>query len=209
MLNFFKKEDKNIKESKAYIFIGRSGCGKGTQAELLIKKIKSDGSKTLHVETGAFFREFIKKSLYTEVLARKIVESGGLMPEAMAINMWVSYLVDNFTGKEDLVFDGAPRKLMEAELLDGVLKFYNIYNYKAIYINVSHDWSKARLLERNRKDDSEEGIEKRLEWFNADVMPSIEYFKNNKNCEFIDINGEQAIEEVHNEVIKKVFNMQK
>src|ERR1035437_11069256 len=105
-----------MKEPQAYIFIGRSGCGKGTQAELLIKNLENRGEKTLHVETGAFFREFIKKNLYTEVLAKNIVDSGGLMPEAMAINMWVSYLVDNFTGKEQLIFDGAPRRLMEAEL---------------------------------------------------------------------------------------------
>jgi adenylate kinase family enzyme len=206
MLNFFKNKSVKVGESKAYIFIGRSGCGKGTQAELLIRKIEESGAKTLHIETGAFFREFIKKSLYTEVLAKKIVESGGLMPEAIAINMWVSYLVENFTGKEDLIFDGAPRKLMEAELLDGVLKFYNIYNYKVIYINVSHDWSKAKLLARKRKDDSDEGIEKRLKWFDTDVVPSLEYFKKNENCEFIDINGEQTIQEVHDEVMKKVLN---
>ena len=200
MSNIFKSDD-----ATAYIFIGRSGCGKGTQSELFKKKIEDGRRKILHVETGAFFREFIKKNQYTEVLAKKIVESGGLMPEAMAINMWVSYLVDNFTGKEDLIFDGAPRKLLEAELLDGVLKFYNIKNYKVIYINVSHDWSKARLLERGRKDDTEDGIEKRLEWFDKDVVPSVDFFRSNKNCEFIDVNGEQTIEQVHKELIKKVF----
>lgn len=207
MFNFFRKAETEVKKPQAYIFIGRSGSGKGTQAELLIKKIKESGSKTLHVETGAFFRDFIKRNLYTEVLAKKIVESGGLMPEAIAIHMWVSYLVDNFTGKEELVFDGAPRKLMEAELLDGVLKFYNIVNYKVIYINVGHDWSKDRLLGRGRKDDSEAGIEKRLEWFNTEVMPSVEFFKNNKDCHFIDVNGEQAIEQVHDEIIRKVFKL--
>src|ERR1035437_6906625 len=94
MLNFFKKEAKETKDPQAYIFIGRSGSGKGTQAELLIRKIEESGVKTLHVETGAFFREFIKRNLYTDVLAKKVVESGGLMPEAIAINMWVSYLVN-------------------------------------------------------------------------------------------------------------------
>ena len=206
MWNIFKKEPKPNKDIQAFIFIGRSGCGKGTQAELLIKKIEDEGTKTLHMETGAFFREFIKKNLYTEVLTKKVIESGGLMPEAMAIHMWVSYLVDNFTGKEDLVFDGAPRKLMEAELLDGVLKFYNIKKYKVIYINVSHDWSKTKLLARGRTDDSEAGVEKRLKWFDTEVMPSVEFFKSNNDCEFFDINGEQTIEEVHNELMNKVFN---
>jgi adenylate kinase family enzyme len=206
MFNFFKKPQMFVTEPQAFIFIGRSGSGKGTQAELFKKTIEEKTrAKTLHVETGAFFREFIKKSLYTELLARKVIESGGLMPEAMAIHMWVSYLVDNFTGKENLIFDGAPRKLLEAELLDGVLKFYNIKNYKVIYINVSHDWSKERLMARGRKDDTNEGIEKRLEWFDKDVMPSINFFKANADCTFVDINGEQTIEEVHKEIINKVF----
>lgn len=205
MFNIFKKENK--KESEAYIFIGRSGSGKGTQAELLIKYIeKKNKRKILHVETGAFFREFIKKSLYTEVLARKVVESGGLMPEAIAIHMWVDYLVANFTGKEDLVFDGAPRKLMEAELLDGVLEFYNIKKYKVIHINTSKEWCIERLLARGRKDDTKEGIEKRMDWYDTDVMPSVHFFEKNDKSDFIDVNGEQTIEEVHKELIKKVFN---
>ena len=206
MFNFLKSQKSLTTKPQAYIFIGRSGSGKGTQAELFKKIIEErTGAKTLHVETGAFFREFIKKSLYTEVLAKKVVESGGLMPEAMAINMWVSYLVENYTGRENLIFDGAPRKLLEAELLDGALEFYNIKNYVVIYINVSHDWSKEKLLARKRKDDTEEGIEKRLEWFDKDVVPSVEFFRNNKNCTFIEINGEQTIGGVNKEIVKKVF----
>ena len=61
------------------------------------------------------------------------------------------------------------------------------------------------LLARKRKDDNEEDIKNRMDWFDTNVTASIEYFKNNKNCEFIDVNGEQTIEEVHAEVIKKVF----
>jgi len=205
MFNFLKKA-KSTAKPQAYVFIGRSGSGKGTQTELLRKVIeKKSPAKTLHIETGAFFREFIKGRLYTEALTRKIVESGGIMPEAMAINMWVSYLIKNFTGKENLIFDGAPRKLMEAELLDGVLKFYNIKDYKVIYINVSHDWAKEKLMARGRNDDSAKGIEKRLNWFDTDVIPSIEFFKSDKDCVFVEINGEQTIEEVHREIIKKVF----
>jgi adenylate kinase len=199
-----------IEENKAgletCIFIGRSGCGKGTQVALYMNKLKEiNGLNTLHVETGSFFREFIKSSSYTSQITKGIVDTGGLMPESIVIGLWVNYLINNFTGKENLVFDGAPRKLCEATLLDGTLKFYNIQKYKVVYINVSREWASTRLLARGRKDDTKEGIEKRMAWFDKDVLPSVEFFKQNEDCEFIDINGEQTIDQVSEEILKKVF----
>ena len=206
MFNIFKKEESNI-EPKAFIFIGRSGCGKGTQVESFNKVIKEKtGAETIHVETGAFFREFIKGDGYTEELTKQVLNTGGLMPESFVIGLWVSHLMKNFSGKENLIFDGAPRKLQEAILLDGTLNFYGIKNYKVIYVNVSKEWATKRLLGRGRKDDTEEGISKRMAWFENDVVPCVDYFKNNKNCEVLEINGEQTVEEVHAEIMKKVFN---
>lgn len=206
MFNIFKKEAKNDKLGQAYIFIGKSGCGKGTQVELLKNFLEEKGeAETLHVETGAFFREFIKGSSYTQVLSKKTVESGGLMPGALALDLWVNYLVKNYSGKENLIFDGAPRILYEAELFDGMFNFYGIEKYKVIYINVSDKWSHDRLLARGRKDDTEEGIAKRMVWFQKEVMPCVNYFKNDSSCEFVEINGEQTIDEVYAEIVKKVF----
>ena len=91
-------------------------------------------------------------------------------------------------------------------MLDDTFKFYDLFKYKVVYINVSDEWAIARLLPRGRKDDNIEGIKKRMAWFEADVMPCINFFKNNKNCDFIDVNGEQTIEQVHAELISKVFN---
>jgi len=206
MLNIFKKEEVINSSPIACIFIGRSGCGKGTQVNLYMENLKKvNNEKILHIETGSFFREFIKGELYTQTLSKGVVETGGLMPESIVIGLWINYLINNFTGKENLVFDGAPRKIMEAELLDGTLKFYGIEKYKVVYINVSKEWASARLLARGRKDDTREGVEKRMAWFDKDVMPCIEFFKNNNSSEFIDINGEQSIEEVHSEIRRKVF----
>ncbi len=196
----------NNQEPQVYIFMGRSGCGKGTQVEFFMKDLsEKDTKKNLYIETGSFFREFIQSDSYTATFSKQVVESGGLPPAAMAVYLWMTYLVNNFTGKENIISDGAPRKLLEAELLDGVFKFYGIKNYKVIYINVSREWAKEKLFGRGRKDDTEEGVESRLAWFDKDVMPAVEFFKNNKDCEFIDINGEQTREEVHAEILQKVF----
>ncbi len=206
MLNIFKKEE--VKESSPIvcIFIGRSGCGKGTQVDLYMENLsKINNEKILHIETGSLLRDLVKKESYTSQKTKEIIETGALMPESIVIGLWAGYLTNNFSGKENLVFDGAPRRLMEAELLDTTLKFYNISKYKVIYINVSREWATARLLARARKDDTNEGIEKRMSWFDNDVMSCIEFFKNNNSCEFIDINGEQSIEEVSAEILKKVF----
>jgi adenylate kinase len=204
MFNIFKKE-KEI-EPVVTIFIGRSGCGKGTQVELYVKKLQEiNSSKILHVETGSLLREYVKNISYTAKMTKEVIESGGLMPESIVIGLWANYIMNNFTGNENIIFDGAPRKLLESEVLDNALKFYKISKYKVIYMNVGREWATNRLLVRGRVDDIKEDIDRRMEWFEKDVMPSIEFFKNNENCEFIEINGEQTIEQVHDEVVRKVF----
>jgi len=72
-------------------------------------------------------------------------------------------------------------------------------------MNVSREWSKERLLGRGRKDDDPEEIKKRLDWYETEVAPVVEYYKDNPKYNFIDVNGEQTIEEVHKEIIEKVF----
>lgn len=191
---------------KAFIFLGRSGCGKGTQADLLMEHLRKvkEGKKVLHVETGAFLREFIKGNSLTQKLTKKVVASGGLMPEAIAVGLWMDYLFKNFTGTEDIIFDGCPRKLHEAFLLDSALQFYEIKKPVVIYVNVGRVWAEARLRERARKDDTKAGIKKRMEWFENEVMPTINHFKSNLYYDFLDINGEQTIEKVHKEILKSI-----
>jgi len=206
MINILKNNEKKVGPT-ACIFIGKSGCGKGTQVELYMNKLKEiNGLKTLHIETGSFLRSYAKENTYTSNLVKNIEESGKLMPESIVVGLWASYIMENFTGNENLVFDGAPRRLNEAKMLDATLDFYNLAKYKVVYINVSTEWATARLLARGRKDDSVDGVKKRMAWFAEDVMPCVNFFKNNNNCEFIDINGEQTIEQVSAELLSKVFN---
>lgn len=189
---------------KAYIFIGRSGCGKGTQADLLMKYLceQNLACKTLHIESGALLREFVKGSSYSQKKCKEILDKGGLMPEFLVVGLWSNYLLNTLETGENIVFDGCPRKLHEAVTLDSALKFYKLDRTNVIFMNVSRDWSKARLNARKRADDTEEDIENRLNWFETEVMPTINYYKNNKDYNFYDINGEQTIEKVHEDIIK-------
>jgi len=199
----------NITKPETFIFIGPSGCGKGTQAELLIKYLKENdiNRSVFYLESGEKIRNFLKGKKYSNKLAMEFYEKGKLQPEFLTVWVWAGILIENLTGMEHLVIDGTPRKLREARVLDTAIKFYNRNGTHIIFLNVSHAWSKNRLTERGRADDKTKGdIEKRLDWYEREVVPTIEYFKTDKNYKFHEINGEQSVEQVHSEIIKKIFN---
>lgn len=189
---------------QAYIFIGRSGCGKGTQVKLLINELIKQKRTIFNLETGDKFREFIKKGTYSSNLSRVIGEKGGLQPEFLAVLMWANSMTESAVGDEDFVLDGAPRKLLEAKILDSALKFYKFVKPIVVFVNVSRQWSEKRLSERGRDDDAVQEIKRRLDWYETDVEPVLGWYRSNPDYLFLDINGEQTIEEVHQEIINKI-----
>jgi len=192
---------------QTFIFIGRSGCGKGTQAELLIEELKQKGYTTdqnpmFYIETGDKFRDFISKTSRSSRLAKEIMDRSERQPDFLAIWMWSDLLVTNLMGDENIIFDGTPRSLNEAMALNTALKFFQREKVKVIYLDVSNDWSKKRMLERGRADDKTNGdIDKRLAWFEADVLPAVKYYEESAGYEFIKVNGEQTIEQVHTDLM--------
>ncbi len=195
---------------QAFIFIGRYAAGKGTQADLLIKKLaeKDPERAPLYVYTGQQFRNYIKGEKATAKLTRKVVESGGLMPEFMAIYMWARLLVEEYRGVEDLVFDGSPRRLLEAQVMDSVFAFYGMGKPYVIYLDVEHEESHRRLMLRaktsGRPDDGPAEIENRKRVYEADIVPVIEYYRTSPNVNFIDIDGERSVEEIHAHVVQRL-----
>lgn len=190
---------------QTFIFIGRSGCGKGTQAELLMQKLKEKDSSNeiFYLETGQKFRDFTAGSGYTSELSRNIQSKGGLQPSFLAVWIWSSIFVEKINKEQHLFIDGTPRKFNEALILTEAMKFYN-RKPKVVYIDVSREWAENRLSSRHREDDLELMVKSRLDWFDTDVIPVIDYFKSNTDVDFLSINGEQSIEEVSNELISKL-----
>jgi len=193
-------------QPQTFIFFGPSGCGKGTQAKLLVEELeKKDSSiKTLYVETGSKFREIAASGSFTANKIKEIIGGGGLLPEFLPIWVFSDTLIKDFTGSEHLFFDGSPRRLEEAKVLDSAIQFYGRKNATVVSIEVSDKWATDRLLGRGRADDNEEEIKNRLAWYKENVVPAIEYFKNNSYYQFVPINGEQTIEAVHAEVMQKL-----
>lgn len=189
------------------IFIGRSGCGKGTQALLLRNRFSEMDEKKrsiLYVETGEYFRKFIRGENLISRLSRETYENDERQPDFLACWMWSSVLIDELSDDMHLVFDGSPRARDEAEVLTTALEFLKRDNPTIIFINVSREWSEEKLLKRGRGDDVNlTKIDKRLDWFDRDVMPAINYFKTNPFYKVIEINGEQSIEKVHADIVAK------
>lgn len=196
-------------ELQTVIFIGRSGCGKGTQAELLSKHIAAhDPEKRdiFYLESGAAFRNFVSQSNHTAKLSREVMASGRLQPSFLSIHVWSHLLIEQMDAGKHVVIDGTPRKLDEAKILAEALSFYGRNKPIVIYLAVSRTWSHERLAGRGRADDANTAeVDKRLDWFDTDVMPAIEYLKNNPAFRFLEIDGERSIEAIHEDIIAQTF----
>lgn len=190
---------------QTFIFFGPSGSGKGTQAKLLIDylKEKDPDRSVLYLETGAKLREFAVTDSFSARKTKEVIDNGGLMPEFLPIWLWSQFFVDNMTGEEHLVIDGISRQPHEALIIDSALKFYGMKNPTVISLEVSSEWATDKLDKRGRTDDGVEEIKKRMEWYKNNVMKALEHFKNNPYYKFVEINGEQTIEGVHEEILEK------
>jgi len=189
--------------NQAYIFIGRSASGKGTQVNKMIDFLKQKGeSDFFHLEAGNSFRDFISGGGYSEKIAREISEKGELQPEFLSVWAWGNEMVTKFKGNKFIFIDGTPRRVIEAKILESALDFYGLDNINVIYIKTSRQCSIDRMKERKRDDDvKEESIQERMNWFEKEVSEVIDYYRSHKNHNFIEIDGEQSIEKVHKDII--------
>ncbi len=194
-------------QKKFYIIIGRSGCGKGTQAELLKKVLLQKGApKVLHVTTGGGFRKFGENGTYSASLSKDITHTGGLSPEFLAVWNWSNIFIENITGEETVILDGAPRRVMEVEPLHSAIHFYGFSGHATvIYLDVTENFALARIAERNREDDNTlENAKRKMEWFEQDILPILDIYSHDPRYTYIHIKGEQGIEDVHKDILEKL-----
>jgi adenylate kinase len=216
--------------SKVYTLLGRAGCGKGTQAKLLTEHFG-----LFYIGSGELLRGRVKQDDFTGQKTDRTMKTGDLVPTSLIFMLWVNRLEELKKQAEikGIVFDGSPRKLVEAYMLEEALDWYEWgNNFKAILVDISREEAFNRLTKRRqcakcgqlipyvgaykdlvvcdkcggelvvRQDDQPEAINKRLDLFDQEVMPVVEYFE--KKGLLVRVNGEQSIADVQKEILAKI-----
>lgn len=180
--------------------VGRSGSGKGTQTKLLQEKT---GFKA--IRTGDLLRKRAQKQDAIGKMVRRALDHGDLIPTPVVFSLWVPLLekIKNEGGVKGIIFDGNPRKLYEAQMLEELFQMFGWEDKsRACYLRVSEKEIMTRLLQRNRGDDTVEAIKGRLAYFPREVKPMLSYYRKKKML--IEVDGEQSVENVHKEILRKL-----
>lgn len=167
-----------------FIFLGSPGAGKGTQASLLANRWQIP-----HISTGDILRAAIAGKTSLGIQARSHVEAGELVPDIL-----IMALIRERFGEPDMkqgwILDGFPRTLTQAQALDELLAIVRQPYPQAIYFEVSTENLVTRMLGRGRQDDTEATIRRRLEIYQADTTPLIDFYEK-REC-LIKIDGNRS-----------------
>ena len=199
------------------IFIGPQGSGKGTQAQIISKRLN-----IAHISASHLIRNY-EGSLKHEI--DEIINGGGLISNPLTVEL-IKQRLEKLDCQNGFILDGFPRTLEQAELSKSLIKVD-----KVIEIDISDNEAVKRLSTRltcnkcgfvyiqsqevkenqeclncqkglliKRADDYKESIRKRLEIYHKETKPILEFYKD----KLIKINGEQSIEKVKKDILKKL-----
>ena len=163
------------------VIFGAPGSGKGTQSERIVEKYGID-----HISTGDVLRAEIKAGTRLGAQAKKLIDNGQLVPDALIVDMLASKL-DSLTGGKGVIFDGFPRTIAQAEALKAMLAERGQEVTAMIELDVPEEELMGRLIKRGaasgRADDNEETIKKRLVVYREQTAPLKDWYKNDgKHC---------------------------
>ena len=179
------------------LMMGKTGSGKGTQSELLAKKLDYG-----IFSTGDEFRKFRKREDFLGGLVRGAYDQGLLMPHWFASYIFEDALL-KLAPEQGLVCEGIGRKEPEARLFHDVAGWLK-RDYLVFELVVSDEEVTRRMLSRDRGDglNDEEKIKVRLREYREFTEPAINFFK--AEGRVISIDGSPTPEKIHEEVIKKL-----
>ena len=205
------------------ILLGAPGAGKGTQAELLVKKLSIPA-----ISTGNMLREAIANGTELGKKAKQFMDEGALVPDELILGIIGDRVAQSDCAK-GFILDGVPRTLAQAEALEAK----GIRIDHVVSIEVDDSVIEGRMTGRRvcgkcgasyhvvanppkvegvcdscgselviRKDDKPETVRKRLEVYHAttEVLKNF-YGKLGRLCI---VNGDQSIEGANEEILKAI-----
>ncbi len=209
------------------ILLGPPGAGKGTQAVRLVKHFGIP-----QISTGDILRKAVKDRTELGTLAKKYMDSGGLVPDEVVIGIIRERIAQPDCGK-GYILDGFPRTIAQAEALDEMLAKMGTGIDHVVNIAVDDDEIIKRLTGRRtcskcgagyhilfdppskegicdkcggkliqRDDDKEATIRARLKVYREQTEPLIAYYTGKHLLRTI--SGEGNMEEIFASILKEL-----
>ena len=202
------------------ILLGAPGAGKGTQAVRLAEKYNIP-----HISTGDIFRSNIKGQTPIGIVAKSYIDKGQLVPDEVTIQI-VKERLEKEDCQNGYLLDGFPRTVFQAEALDTFSKVEAVVNvdvplnkllkritgrrvcakcgesYHVDYLNGKTDCAKCGAELIQRADDNEVTVASRLEVYEKQTAPLIEYYA--QKGVLLTVDGDGDIEKVFNSICEKL-----
>lgn len=178
------------------ILLGAPGAGKGTQSQQICQTLG-----LCSIATSDLLRSQIKQQTDLGKQIRAFVDEGELVSDEIMLELIRQRLL-----KQDLTHDwlleGYPRTPVQAEEFDALLAQINQALDYAVLLDVPDEVLLGRSLNPARQDDQPEALQQRIDIFRDRTSPLLEYY--NRQNRLVIVNGNQAIGEVREEILKKI-----
>lgn len=173
------------------VILGRQGSGKGTQCALLV-----DHYAIPHISTGDMLREAVAEGTEFGQMAKAIMDRGDLVSDDIIVGV-----VQERLAKDDaaagFLLDGFPRTVGQAEALAGIATPNVVVN-----LDVPNELVLERMMARGRADDNEAAITRRLELYEEQTSPLVNYYDD--LGVLVTVDGVGEVDEVFARVVKAI-----
>jgi adenylate kinase len=175
------------------LLLGAPGCGKGTQAERLESVLDVPA-----ISTGDLLREAVSDGTPLGRQVAETVASGRLVSDDLMAEM-VQCRMRDADACRGFVLDGYPRTIAQASTLDRLLDEGGIDLDAVFFLDVPEEVLVRRALARQRADDQEPVIRRRLALYQEKTAPLVEHYEGRGLLHRID--GDRAVEEVTQSIL--------
>ena len=182
------------------VLLGPPGSGKGTQAARL-----KDTLGVPHISTGDLLRAEVAAGSKLGLEAKGIMARGELVSDAILLGMLESRFSRDDT-RGGFILDGYPRNLAQADALDGLLARLRQPFDHAVQLDVPTDLLVDRIAGRaaaeGRADDNPESVRKRLDVYESQTAPVIDFYRTHGQLKVVD--GVGTLDEVFNRILETI-----
>ncbi|MEI7596579.1 MAG: adenylate kinase [Bacteroidota bacterium] len=184
------------------VILGAPGAGKGTHSELLAKKLNF-----VHISTGDLLRKEVAEKSDLGITAKEYIDKGELVPDEIVIRL-IERKISKNHHTNGFIYDGFPVNLVQAYILDGLLRKQNSSVTAMICMQAPTLVSIKRLLDRGKTskarsyDSNADIVIHRLESYEETSPKVKEYYKT--QGKYNEINSDGDISLIHEQIVEKV-----